>query len=158
MEVLTMSMMPSGRSGMSRWDPWQEFRELQSRLDQLMGGVFGSGGGEAGVLSGWTPLADVTETSDAYVIKVEVPGVKREDIHIEVTGTELAIRGETKADDEGGQPRQRARRYGRFEYRAALPTQIDTSAITAEMSDGVLTVRVPKSQADQPRRIEITGR
>jgi HSP20 family protein len=153
-----MSMMPTGRSGrpVSRWDPWQEFRDLQTRVDQLMSGVFGGAGG--GEMSGWTPLADVTETNDAYVIQVDVPGVRREDINVELAGTELVISGEMKASEEGGQPRQRSRRYGRFEYRTGLPAQIDTNAITADLSDGVLTVRVPKSQADQPRRIEISGR
>jgi HSP20 family protein len=84
--------------------------------------------------------------------------VWRDDISVEVTGHDLAITGEIKQKERAGLLRSRTRRVGRFEYRVSLPTDVDSDGITAAVSDGVLTVRVPKSEAAKPRRIEITSR
>jgi HSP20 family protein len=77
-----------------RWDPWREFEELQSRVDQLFGGIFGRLDSVVPQIA-WRPLADVTETDDANLVEVDVPGMKAEDIRIETTGTELVVWGET---------------------------------------------------------------
>ncbi|MCT2279577.1 MULTISPECIES: Hsp20/alpha crystallin family protein [Micromonospora] len=152
-----MVPVPRSSSPVGRWDPWREFDELRARMDQLMTGVFSSVAAGEGV-GGWTPLADVTETDDAYLIEVDVPGVKRDDISVEATGHDLAITGEIKQKERTGLLRSRTRRVGRFEYRLSLPADVDADGITAEVSDGVLSVRVPKSAAAKSRRIEITSR
>lgn len=155
---MATSMVPASRSSRPvRWDPWREFDELRTRMDQLMTGVFSSVAAGKGV-GGWTPFADVTETDDAYLVEVDVPGVKRDDISVEAAGHDLAITGEIKQKQRTGLLRSRTRRVGRFEYRLSLPADVDEDAITAEVSDGVLSVRVPKSAAAKPRRIEIASR
>ncbi|AWN30592.1 Hsp20/alpha crystallin family protein [Streptomyces sp. NEAU-S7GS2] len=105
----------------------------------------------------WTPLADLHETDDAYEVECELPGMRREDIDVEVTEHELCISGELKEREREGVPRRRGRPTGRFEYRALLPTDVKAEDVHAALADGVLTVTVPKAQAAKPRHIEIQG-
>src|SRR5207302_973265 len=102
-----------------------------------------------------SPLVDIEEQDDAYAIEAELPGVKRQDVNIELVGNELAISGELKEREHKGVIRRRTRRVGRFDYRVGLPEQVDADKVEAKLSDGVLTVRVPKSQQAQRRRVEI---
>jgi HSP20 family protein len=100
---------------------------------------------------------DVEETEDAYVVEAELPSVKREDVNLELVGNDRRITGEVREPERTGTLRRRTRRSGRFAYRVTLPSQIDGDKINANLADGVLTVRVPKSERDQRRRIEITS-
>ncbi|MEU9124975.1 Hsp20/alpha crystallin family protein [Streptomyces sp. NPDC048506] len=84
-----------------------------------------------------------------------LPGVKREDVGIEVSERELCITGELK--EREGVLRRATRRAGRFEYRALLPTEVRTEDVHASLVDGILTVTIPKTQAAKPRHIEIEG-
>ena len=146
-----MITLPVLRSStvLGHMDPLREF-------DQLVNSVFGPTNGTAQV--SWTPLADVTETDDAWLFEVEVPGLKRDDITVEATGNELVITGEYKEKERVGLLRRRTRRVGRFEFRTTLPAEVDVEQISADLADGVLTVRVPKREAAKPRRIAIEGR
>lgn len=144
---------PAGPLG--RWDPLREFDDLQERMSRLMNSVFGPFDGSS---FGWSPLADVTEADDAYLIEIEVPGMKRDDISVEISGNELIVSGEYKERERKGLIRSRTRRVGRFEYRTTLPTDIDADKVSADLADGVLTVRIPKSEAAKPRRISINPR
>jgi HSP20 family protein len=119
--------------------------------------TFGAAAGELGEGGRWSPLVDVEEQDDAYVVEAELPGVKREDVNIELVGNELAITGEVKEREHAGALRRRTRRYGRFSYRLTLPDQVDVDKIDANLKDGVLTVRVPKSERAQRRQIQISG-
>jgi HSP20 family protein len=112
------------------------------------------------LLRTWLPLADVVETPDAYLIDVDLPGVKRDDISIELDGSEVAISGELMEKQREGLFRRRTRRVGRFEYRATLPRDANTdeNAVDAKLNDGVLTVKIPKDAEAKPRRIAITGK
>lgn len=122
-------------------------------LEQTFGGLMWPAQLAPG--AGWTPLVDIDEEDDAYVLKAELPGVKREDVNVELIGNELSIAGELKEEERKGIVRRRARRSGRFEFRATLPSQVDTTKVDAKLADGVLTVRVPKSERAQRRQIEI---
>lgn len=144
-------------SPLRRWDPLRELDDFHERMSQLMSSVFGATPwvGESQI---WTPLADVSETDDAYLVEVDLPGVKRDDIDVEVTGNELVITGEFKERERTGWLRSRTRRVGRFEYRTMLPQDVNSEQISAELSDGVLTVQVPKTEAAKPRRIPINSK
>ncbi|GAA3934479.1 Hsp20/alpha crystallin family protein [Actinoplanes auranticolor] len=98
---------------------------------------------------------DTTETDDAYLVDIEVPGVRRRDLTVEVTGGELRVSGEIVEKEKIGWLRHRTRRTGRFAYRRSLPAGIDTEHISADLTDGVLTVRVPKTEAARRRRITV---
>jgi HSP20 family protein len=137
-------------------DPLAEFNDLFGRLGNLMESTFGGSVAPMAEGTAWSPLADIEETDDAYLIEVDVPGVRRDDINVELNDREISITGEYKERERTGVMRRGTRRTGRFEYRALLPGDIDTEGVDAALSDGVLTVKVPKAEAAKARRIEIT--
>jgi HSP20 family protein len=134
------------------WDPFREIADLQQRMSQLMDSVWSSSGLAEAV---WSPLVDIEETEDAWVIEADLPGVKKGDINIEVSDSELSITGEIKERERRGVLRRRTRRTGQFEYRVTLPGDPDAEHIEASLNDGVLTVRIPKPARAKARRIEI---
>jgi HSP20 family protein len=140
----------------ARWDPFAEFEDLYDRMGRLMGTAFDGPAREAAALA-WAPLADVSETEDAYLVEAELPGVKRDQVSVEVSGGDLVISGEVTGRQREGLLRRSTRRYGRFEYRVMLPGDVDPDKVSASLSDGVLAVRVPKAETARPRRIEITA-
>ncbi|GAA1217569.1 Hsp20/alpha crystallin family protein [Prauserella alba] len=125
------------------WSPLREFDELQRLL----------AGAADNRTAAWSPAADVRETDEGYAVDVELPGVKREDIAVDLAEGRLTIDGEI-AEREGNF-RRRARRTGQFRYAVTLPEGVDPNQVSAELADGVLTVRVPKRPEDAARRIEI---
>ena len=121
------------------WDPFGEFNQLWNRVAQR--------GSDA-----WIPAVESEETDDAYVIRAELPGMKPDDIDIELRGNELRISGEVKEEETGKTFRHRR---GRFAYRATLPTDANGDQTDAQLNDGILTVRLPKATEAQTRKIEI---
>ena len=157
-----MAQLPARRSArnITLVGPSREFEDIYDRMGQLMSMAFGDMAfAPAAALSApWTPLADISETDDAYVIEVELPGVSRDQVNADINDRELVISGEiSEPQDDEGRRRRRARRTGRFEFRTALPGDISPEGVTANLNDGVLTVMVPKSEAAKPRHVEITG-
>jgi HSP20 family protein len=128
-------------------DPLDRVRSL---LDQTLGGEIASMLTEA---RAFTPPVDIEETDDAYVIEADLPGVKREDMDIELEGNELLVSGEVKQRE--GRFRRRTRRVGRFELRVMLPDGVDGGGVDAMLDRGVLTVRVPKAEKAQRRKIDV---
>ena len=141
----------------ARWDPFAESGDLYQRMGQLLGGAFG--GGWPPPVQGWAPPADLSETDEAYLAEVELPGVARDDMSVELAGQELVISGEFTDTGKEGRALRRGRRSGPFEYRVLLPGQADPDPdkVTVALADGVLTVTVPKAEAGEPRRIQITA-
>jgi HSP20 family protein len=138
-----------------RWEPFRELEQLQEATAQLMENVWsGSGLADGGVR---TPLVDIEEADDAWIVDAELPGVDRDDVSVEVRDSELVVTGEIKERERRGILRRRTRPTGRFEYRVALPGPIDAEAVEATMADGVLTVRVPKPEQARPHRIEVAN-
>lgn len=140
----------------TRWDPVTEFEDLYDRMGRLMDSVWGGTGFRPGPFA-WSPLADVSETDDAYLVEVDLPGVKKDQISIEVSGGDLVITGEIAQRERHGLLRRSTRHQGRFEYRATLPGDVDPDKVTASLADGVLTVQVPKTETAKPRRVAITS-
>jgi HSP20 family protein len=131
-----------------------EFDELFERMSQFLESAAATPS-EPRMLA-WAPFADLRETDDAYVVEVEVPGIKREDVDVEIAERELIISGQLKEREREGVLRRGTRRSGHFEYRALLPTEVKAEDVNATLADGVLTVTVPKAQAIKPRHIEVT--
>jgi HSP20 family protein len=133
--------------------PPRDFDDLHRQIGQLMeevwsGTPFGNGGP-------WAPVVDVEEAEDAWIVEAELPGVKKKDVNVEMRDSELEISGEIKERERKGILRRRTRRTGRFDYRVTLSGQVDADKIDADLNDGVLTVRIPKSDHDRARRIEV---
>ena len=164
-----MAALPVRRSGRntSLVNPSREFEDIYDRMGQLMNFAFGD---MARVEMPWVPLADLSETEDAYVAKVELPGVGKDQIDVQLQDRELVVSGEIPEQEQDGQDGQNGgqnggrrrrhrstRRTGRFEFRAWLPGDVNADAVQGELSDGVLTLTIPKSEAAKPRKIEIKG-
>ncbi len=132
------------------WEPFRELEELHERaLQVLNSGLLEDGG------MPWVPLADIEETDDAWIIETELPGVKADDISVDVQGDELTVNGEIKERERKGVLRRRMRPVGRFELRARVPGSLDADAVEAKTDEGVLTVRIPKSQQSKGRQVEV---
>lgn len=154
-QQLTPERRAESRAG--RWDPLGEFEQITERMQRMLDRTFGGAAWPSRLLEqdGWSPVADVEEQDDGYVVQVELPGVKREDVTIELVGNELSITGEIKEEKRKGVVRKQMRRFGRFDYRISLPDQLDPEKVDAKLKDGVLTVRVPKAERAQRRQIEV---
>ena len=151
-----MAVLPARRSGQSLTvlDPSREFEDIYNRMGQLMNLALGDFSMVESADMPWAPLADLRENDDAYVVNVELPGVQKDQIDIQVQDRELTISGEI-TDTGNGRRHRSSRRTGRFEYRTYLPGDIKADQVSATLSDGVLNVTVPKSEAAKPRHIEV---
>ena len=103
----------------------------------------------------WTPAVDVAETEEAIVLHVELPGMKQEEIDIELTGDTLTLRGERKATTEGFARIER--RSGKFARSFTLATPVQNEKVRAAYRDGVLEITLPKSEETKPRKIAVTA-
>lgn len=132
------------------WDPFGDVTQLWNRMGQLF-----ESAGEGG-LDTWMPMVETEETDDAYLVRAELPGMKRDDVKVELRGNELRVTGEVAEKQEGeGKPLRQ--RQGKFAYRTVLPADADAAKVDAQLADGILTVRVPKAPQAQARQIEIKG-
>ena len=106
----------------------------------------------------WLPALDVQEDKDNYVVRTELPGLKREDIEVALHESALLISGERKAEPkpEGVEIHRQERYYGKFQRTLTLPEPVAADKIKAEYKDGVLTVTLPKTEAAKPKKIDVT--
>ena len=143
---------------MTQFDPFKEFRNLQKSME-MMNRLFNAV--ERGEAPGvdFVPAVNTREADDAYYIEVDLPGVKKEDISIDVNDNVLTISGERKVEEERKDEEfyRVESVYGKFERSFTLPEDVDADKIEAEAKDGVLTVKIPKAQVVEkaPKKIEI---
>jgi HSP20 family protein len=139
-----------------RWSPLTELASLQNDMARMMDTFFtprpGNGGG-----SSWLPAADVTETDDALVLSFDLPGLKQDEINIELEDNVLTVSGqrERKHERKGENFYRWERRFGQFARSVALPAGITESDIQATYENGVLEVQVPKPEEHKPKKIQI---
>jgi HSP20 family protein len=146
-------MTPERRGGLA--PPLHDFEQVAERMRRLLDESLGGLPAVVAEAAAWTPPVNIEETDDAYVVEAELPGVDRKDVDIEIDRNELSITGEIKEKERQGILRKRTRRVGRFEYRVQLPNVVDADSVDAKLEDGVLRVRVPKTERAQRKRIEI---
>jgi len=108
--------------------------------------------------TGWLPPLDVQESKDNYTIRVEVPGLKREDIEVSLENDELTITGERKTEPavEGTEVHRQERSYGKFSRVLTLPTAVAADQVKAQYKDGILTVTLAKTEAAKPKQIVVS--
>ncbi len=136
-------------------DPFQELERVRRQMDNLYSRL-GDGAFRPG--AGVFPALNLTEDKDHYYVRAELPGVKSEDLDIQVTAKNLSITGERKPLD-GDAPRKyhrREREYGRFSRIIGLPGDVDADKVSAALTDGILTITVPKAEAAKPRTITVS--
>lgn len=133
--------------------PWSEMRNLQREFDTIFGGL-GLGNGSQDL---WAPAVDVEENADELILRAEVPGLSRDDVEVELEDGVLTIQGEKKYEkkEENTQGLLYERRWGTFNRRFTLPRAVAADRITADLQDGVLTIRVPKAEEAKGRKIEV---
>ena len=139
---------------LTRWEPL-ELEDVQNRLSRLFGRR--PNGREEVTLADWMPLADITEDDKEYLIKAELPDVKKEDVKVTVENGVLTISGERKFEKEEKKKKYHRveRAYGSFMRSFSLPDQADASKVKAEFKNGMLTVHLPKSEKAKPKQIEV---
>ena len=121
-------------------------------IDDLFGRRFGNGNR----VTGFVPVLDVRETEDGYLVLVDLPGIKSEDVAVELIDQVLTISG-SRAPVETGEAQRLERPSGSFVRRLTLPKGVDSEKVMAEYKEGVLEVRIPKRAEAKPKRIAISG-
>ena len=138
---------------LSVWDPFADLNRMHRDLEKSFFGARGKP-------SDFAPAVDVYEEEDALILRAELPGVKREDIDIQIDANVLTVKGERKLEDAEAQRRRYhrvERSYGTFVRQFQLPTNVDAQAIEAALEEGILTLRLPKKAELKTRKIEVKG-
>ncbi len=130
------------------WGPFGEMTLLQQQLQHALNPWATSG-------DSFTPLADLEESEDSYCVEVELPGVDKDDVSVDLAGRRLIVVGERKERERVGVLRSRTRSTGRFHYEVTLPGEADEDGVVANLESGVLTVRLPKAARERRRRIKV---
>ena len=153
-------------SNLTRWEPGRELMTLREAMDRLSDDAFTrpfSLTREGGSMSSWSsPAIDMYQTDDDVVVKAALPGLKPEEVQINVTGEVLTIRGETKQEEEKMSPKGkdkswhiREQRWGAFERSVRLPTGVISDRAQAHFENGILTITLPKSEEVRPKTITV---
>lgn len=141
-----------------KWNPLSELSDVHNRLSSFFGRPTLGSESEASLgFADWAPLIDVTEDEKEFLIKAELPDVKKEDVKVLIENGVLRISGERQMEkEEKGRKYHRIERaYGSFERSFTLPENSKPEAMTADYKDGMLTLRVPKSKEETPKPIEV---
>ena len=140
---------------------WSPFSELNRLREEIINRVFeeplGALAQSTGFFEGWTPSLDVYEDKDNIIVKAELPGMKKEDIDLSLTGETLTLSGVRKHEEEvKDQESYRAERFfGRFQRSVTLPQPVDPNKVQASYKDGILTISLPKSEEAKRKQIEV---
>jgi HSP20 family protein len=142
---------------LTKWSPFRELEDIQNRLGSLFGRTQTGDLREAMTVSEWTPLVDIAEDDKEYLIKAELPDVKKEDVKVTVENGVLTITGERKFEKEkkGKKYHRMERAYGSFMRSFMLPEGAAGDKISAEFSDGVLKVHLAKSAEAKSKPIDV---
>ncbi|MDH5666441.1 MAG: Hsp20/alpha crystallin family protein [Nitrospira sp.] len=142
-----------------RWDPFRELEDMSERLNRVFArpALRTPGGKEHLTVADWIPTVDISETDQSYLIKAELPEVKKEDVKVRVEDGVLTLSGERRQEkEEKGKKYHRVERsYGSFVRSFALPESVDESGVKAEYKDGVLNLHLPKAEKAKPKAIEV---
>jgi HSP20 family protein len=141
-----------------RWDPFRELEDMSERLNRVFTRpALRPSGKEALTVADWMPTVDISETDAEYLIKAELPEVKKEDVKLTVHDNVLTITGERKYEkEEKGKKYHRVERsYGSFVRSFTLPESVDEANVKAEYKDGVLSLHLPKTEKVKPKAIDV---
>ena len=142
-----------------KWDPFRELEEVSNRLNRIFGQSLArsESGQNMLAVADWAPSVDISETDSEYLIKGEIPGVRKEDVKVTIQDGMLTIQGERKQEkEEKGKKFHRVERYyGSFTRSFTLPESVDEAKIKANFKDGMLNLQVPKTEKSKPKAIEV---
>lgn len=143
-----------------KWDPFRELEDVSNSLNRFFGRSASrtESNREMLAVADWMPSVDISETDAAYLIKAEIPDVKKEDVKVTIQDGMLTIQGERKLDkEEKGKKFHRIERsYGSFVRSFQVPDDADEAAVKAEFKDGMINVTLPKSAKAKAKAINVT--
>jgi HSP20 family protein len=144
---------------MSRWDPFGEALSLRDAMNRLLEQAVlqPAGDNAARGSAAISPAMDVRETQDAYTVRASLPGLKPEDLNVQIQQGVLTLSGEIREEEENeqGSYHVRERRFGLFARSISFPSNVDADKVEAKYENGVLELRIPKAEESKPRRIEV---
>ena len=141
-----------------RWDPFRELEDMSERLNRVFSRPsLRNSGKENLTVADWVPTVDISESDGEYLIKAELPEVKKEDVKVTVENGVLTLQGERRQEKEEKAKRfhRVERSYGSFVRSFTLPESVDESSVKAEYKDGVLNLHLPKSEKVKPKAIDV---
>jgi HSP20 family protein len=142
---------------LSGHEPFRELYELQRGFNRIFSDAFGQVPGESGAVGAWTPSVDVYEDENGFLLKIEAPEVKREDINVTLDKNVLTISGERRLENEEKRESYHRieRSYGKFFRSFTLSPNANLEAVSAEFKDGVLRLSIPKKEETKPKQIQV---
>jgi HSP20 family protein len=148
--------------GVTVWQPFREMEDLGRRFEDFFNRPFlpASWRRLTSDSYGWSPVIDVIEKDEKFIVKVELPGVKEEDIDVSVAGDMLTISGEKRTESEEKRKgyHYSESSYGSFSRSITVPSTVDTSKIEADFDKGVLEITLPKTAEVKPKKIKVAGK
>lgn len=140
-----------------RWKPFGDLLSMHDDIHRFFEGAFGGTGKERGSETSWCPPTDIFETKDNYVFKLEVPGISKKDIHVELKGNNLTIEGEKREPNKVKKENyHRVESYsGKFSRTYSLPGNVDPKKVEAHLEDGILELRLGKREEEKAKTISI---
>ena len=150
-----MSIIRYQTPELSSWSSFDRLASFRDEVNRLFDVSWPSR--DTGLFSGWSPALDVSDDKDTLVVKVEVPGMKKEDINLSLHDGVLTISGERKHESkkQEGSSFRSERYFGKFHRSVTLPTAVDANKVNASYKDGILTVELPKAEEAKPKQIAV---
>ena len=136
-------------------DMFQMQREIDSMFDRFLGGSLAEDGSV--FTSNWTPAVDITEHENEYIVKMELPGVSKDDVKITLENSVLTVKGEKKQEKESKSSNfhRVERTYGSFQRTFTVPSGVKADSIDASYKDGILNIALPKAEEAKPKQIDV---
>lgn len=145
-------------STVTQWNPFRDLVEWENRLNRALGiGARSGNGKESITVAQWSPAVDISEDTKEFLVKAELPELKKEEIKVSVENGELAISGERKMEKEEKEKKfhRIERSYGSFMRSFTLPENVSADKVCAEFKDGVLLVHLPKTEVSKPKSVQV---
>ena len=138
-----------------RWDPFRGLEGIQARVNRLYD--FPARVEDETFFANWNPRVDIQETDTEFLLKADLPDVKKDDVKVEFDNGVLNVEGERRQEkeDKGKRFHRLEREFGKFVRRFAMPTEIDSTKVRAEFKEGVLHVFLPKAPSAKPKVIDV---
>ena len=145
------------RPELTTWPGYGRMTDLRDEIDRLFESPLTEWARGSNLLSGWTPALDIYEDEDNLFVKVELPGMKREEIDVSIHEGSLSISGERKSEQthEDADVYRAERFFGRFQRTVTLPTPVAAEKVKAQYKDGILTITLPKTEESKPKHIDV---
>ncbi len=140
---------------LTQWSPMDRLASFRDEINRLFDG--GAPARDSGLFSGWTPALDVYDEKDRFLVSVELPGLKKEEISLSFHDGVLTVSGERKHEREGkeGETFRSERYFGKFQRSVSVPAAVDAGKVTASYKDGVLLIDLPKAEEAKPKQIQV---